>query len=653
MLSIEHTIGAPTMSAQDVLDNDHSGLLSDATLTALQLHHQPFTSLLRDVAAHHDDAAQQPPYFSDAITDEQLADIKQALITGDDLLLVLGESGSGKSTLLEQLTDNSGLRIQCFSVNGNQRFSAQNLFTGMLEAFKHKPPEKLKDILDELIPYLQSMVARNTLSAVVLDDAQLASKSELTQLLSAMLYMNSQDETLMRVALGATGDFEDKIPDLLPDGADLPYSILSIEGYTPSRAAAYIDHRLQLAGFDQEFPFTERDMASLVDHSDGRPAELHALTADVLNEKYGRLDEVMPQELIGLQGPGFFHTRMGKLVLGAAATIFIIGGLLMFMPQGTEPPRDVTDDEIAAAEPDFTVTDPTQLTLPEPAPAAQPESPDRPLVESPVDSDQADTTAPSADLGSTNTSADTSTIASNDPEVVPTPDSNAEITIPTNTDSPAAETATVVQPTNPTVPVDTPLNTASSAVNEITDAAEQSNEAAESAAQAVVDLVQEAPTELAQNQDQSPSDEPSTDSAADTTNTETASEEDQSVADDSQLALAADTTSNNLSVEDELTNLLESPSWILVQDESQYTIQLSASRDLASVRNFLRRNSLPGPSSIFSFERNGEVWYALVHGVFPTLTDARRAVEQMPDGAQRDQPWIRSISRVKSILREQ
>ncbi len=655
------------MPAQDVLDQDHSGLLSDATLTALQLHHQPFTSQVRDVAAHSDEAGQLPPYFSDTITEEQLADIKQALITGDDLLLILGESGSGKSTLLEQLSANSGLRIQCFAVNGSQRFSTQNLFAGMLEAFKHKPPQKLKDILDELIPYLQSMVGRNTLSAIVLDDAHLAGKSELTQLLSAMLYVNSQDETLIRIALAAPGDFEDMIPDLLPDGADLPYSILSIEGFTPPRAAAYLDHRLQLAGFDQEFPFTERDMASLVDHSDGKPSELHALTADVLNEKYGRIEEPMPQELIGLQGPGFFQTRIGKLVLGGVATVLIVGGLLMFMPQNGDLVDDTVDDQIATAEPAITVSNTPTVELIDPTPTvpsddtteqdsvasngAEPVSDATELATSSAASDAAQNGNSETDSAQSGTSQDTETT---DRTTALTADAEAQAQAETDAQA-NVETVTVAPSVNDVQIETASENAAAVASDALDDAATtaqtQVEESRTELEQAAIESVQEAPAELVNDPEPNTSSDTTTaSSASDNTAGESAPAE-QNDSSDTQVALA--NTVNDLRAEDELTALLESPSWILVQDESQYTIQMSASRDLASVRNFLRRSSLPGPNSIFSFERDGDIWYALVHGVFPTLTDARRAVEQMPEAAQRDQPWIRSVGRVKAILREQ
>ena len=119
------------MPLYDEVDNDNSALLSDATLSALQLQHQPFTSQLRHAFAQSDDGndGEKAAPFRDEITEEQLSDIKQALITGDDLLLILGPEGAGKSALLQQLNENSGLRIQCFSVKGSDRFSTCLLYT--------------------------------------------------------------------------------------------------------------------------------------------------------------------------------------------------------------------------------------------------------------------------------------------------------------------------------------------------------------------------------------------------------------------------------------------------------------------------------------------------------------------------------------------
>ena len=174
---------APQSPQASRQESRQDALLSETALAALGLARQPFAD-----GPDGADGADEQELFADEVTTEQLADIRQALITGDDLLLVLGERGAGKSTLLGQLAADSGLRIQCFSVRGGPRFSTRNLFVGMLEAFKVRPPEKLQEALDELIPCLQAMVGGNTLCVVALDDAQAIAENELTTLLGSMLY---------------------------------------------------------------------------------------------------------------------------------------------------------------------------------------------------------------------------------------------------------------------------------------------------------------------------------------------------------------------------------------------------------------------------------------------------------------------------------
>jgi len=619
------------MSAHDALDQDPSGLLSDAALLALQLHHQPFGPQVPDSSAPGEaetDPLAEP--FSDSVTEEQLADIKQALITGDDLLLIMGEKGSGKTTLCQQLSANSGLRIQCFSVTGSERFSTLNLFAGMLEAFQRTPPQKLKDILDELTPCLQSMAARNTLSVIVLDDAHKVSQTELTQLLSGMLYMNSQDETLVRIALATTSDFEDLIPDLLPEGADMPYSSLTIEGFSPPRAAAYLDYRLRLAGFDQEFPFTERDMASLVDHSDGRPAELHALTADVLNEKYGRLEQSIPHELLSDAGDGFLSSRKGKFALGAVATVLILGGMLMFLPQGERQNPGSSGELLAVGE---------QVLSPET------QVPELQLINN--GEPGRDNLSPSA--------SETSSIT----------DNASAIAVPTGNDTTNQQVADTDSTSDALAPLsDAGNNEAIAEPGTLENQTTVSSLPTDSPSQNSQDNVENAPDSAALNGTELPADvtdpprEPVAAAAPvvpapPTEQAEQAPQPTDTVSADNTSPEPRSETASAALIDPDLADILESPSWVLVQDENQFTIQMSASRDLPSVQNFLRRNPLPGPNSIFSFEREGEVWYALVHGIFPTFAEAQRAVEAMTDSAQRDQPWIRSIARVKEISRQE
>jgi len=580
------------MSSFDALDVDHGGLLSDATLSALQLRQQPFTATAADGDA-----------FSDDTTAEQLSDIKQALINGDDLLLILGEEGAGKSTLLSQLGANSGMRIQCFSVTGSQRFSTMNLFAGMLEAFKQKPESDLKSLLDQLIPCLQSMVAGNTLSAIVLDDAHQVSEPELTRLLSSMLYINSRDETLMRIALAAPSAFEDHIPDLLPEGADLPYSSLTIDQLDSDRANAYLDFRLNQAGYFEEFPFSDREFATVVEQSDGLPKGLHIAAANTLNERYGEYQESIPPELLA-ESSSLTSTKGGKLILGALAAVLIIGGLVLFR----SPSNEVEDNRYSVVEERKIEANSNNLSL----------------------------VNEGGEQSSDTTAGNDASLASDDSDASGDNEATNSATSSENQASDDNNTSTN------NAGSDNDGTASGSADN---DAAAESNSAAQNNA-----------SDATENSDQSTAGATDTDENTATENDDSAATDNNNDQESSSGGNAAGDASDTSDDSDSAATspiALESPNWVLTQDSSLYTVQMSASTDREVVESFLTKNPLEGPNSIFSFDRDGTTWFALVHGLYPSIDAARVAIERLPPAALTNQPWIRAVGRIQQALKEQ
>jgi len=563
------------MSNFDDPNTDRSALLTDVALADLQLQHQPFAADPIDGET-----------FMDDIAEAQLDDIKQALISGDDLLLILGPAGSGKSTLLNQLGANSGQRIQCFSVRGSERFSTGNLFAGMLEAFKKEPPTDLKLMLDELIPCLQGMADHNTLGAIVLDDADAVPESELTKLLSGMLYLNSSDETLMRVTLAATTEFEERIPELLPEGADLPYSSLAIEAFDKSRSAAYLDFRLQKAGLQGDFPFDDNDIAAINEESLGRPGDLHSAAAQHLNlldENYvPDLPPELGDEKTSRAGGGLL-ARLGglKLLVGAAALAMIFAGLFWLKPGG-----DTVPDER------YKVVETKKIDTDEKPTAAQ-----------------QNTAAGSADTSYAQSAQNTATQAED-----------------------AAE----------------------SAEQKAADAAEQAKAEAQRQAKLEADAAAKLQREQLEKdklaQEQAAKDKAAADKlAADAAAKEAAAKEEAAALAKAEQE-AAEKAKADAAIQANVNNL-ESPNWILVQNANLFTVQMSASTDRASVESFLANNQLEAPNSIFSFERNGATWYALVHGLYDSIEQARQDIEKMPASARTNQPWIRAVGRIQNALK--
>ncbi len=560
------------MSSIDTLETDSAALLTDFALAELQLQQQPFTT---------EPAGGET--FMDAIAEAQLDDIKQALISGDDLLLILGPDDSGKSTLLTQLGANSGQRIQCFSVRGSDRFSTSNLFAGMLEAFKRQPPNDLKLMLDELIPCLQGMADQNTLGAVVLDDADQIPEGELTKLLSGMLYLNSSDETLLRVTLAAPTEFEERIPELLPEGADLPYSSLAIDAFDKSRSAAYLDFRLQQAGLDGDFPFTDQEIATINEEAGGRPGLLHAVAAQHLNSHDENYVPELPPELNETKkkaGGGFLGNIGGtKLLVGAAALAMIFAGLFWLKPNSNTVP----DDRYKVVE-------------------------NKKLETEQIAEEQQRLKEQQAAQKLAAAKAAQATEQNN--------------TVTTDTDATGSDTAQTAE------------EKAAAAKAEAQKQAKLEREAAKRA--------EEEKLAKAKAAEEAAAKEKAAKEAAEKAKADAAAK----AAEEEAAAKAAASAVANLSN-------LESPNWILVQNPNLFTVQMSASKDRSSVEAFLARNQMDPPNSIFSFERNGATWFALVHGLYGSIEEARKDIEKMPANARSNQPWIRAVSRIQKAMKEQ
>lgn len=566
-----------------IIDNQNQ--LSYASMEALELQHQPFA-----------DAPVGGELFTDSTTTSLLTDINAALYGTDDVLLILGNEGSGRSTLLRQLASSQKSRIACFSVKGSARFDTAHLFGSVLDAFKTPVPADLKDALDALIPNLQGTFERyNRLSTIVLDDAELVPVEELTKLLSSALYLNGHEEPLLRILLASTPEFEDKLPDVLPQGAEIRYASLMIDPLDAERAENYLEFRLNQAGYFDEFPFTESDTDSIMEQSEGFPGPLNKYAALNLNAQHGQhADSVLPPELMEKRAGG----SMVKMLLGGLACLMIMAGLFMFTQNdGERSPAALRGSD------EYRTVETVAVT-----PGANSTTQELELVEldtatnnTEVASNAANSTAastPSAVQG--NTTAPDSAEAP-DPEPDSQPESQQE---PSATPTPAAEPT---QPTPEPEPAPEP--------------------------------------DLAPTPEPEPTPEP-------TPAAEPASNPDSN----SDAALLADATNgaNAASPSAPVTStVLESPTWILVQDPELFTVQMSASTDRESVEAFSRRNDLPGPNSVFAFERNGSTWYALVHGLFSSVPEAREALRLLPEGALRNQPWIRPIGQIQNSLKDQ
>ena len=587
----------------------------------------------------------------------------------------MGDSGAGKSTLLKQLTRTSGHRLQYFSVKGGDRYTTHNLFNGILDAWKLSPPAEFENSVKEMLHGLQASHERNSIIVLLLDDVDQIPARELNLLLASVQYFNTQ-EVLLHVLMSAEPDFETKIPDLLHEGMQIPYSSLAVDPLLASRAQPYIQLRLNQAGHFDEFPLSEKQINTIANDASGLPGRINYLSAETLNTVY------TPFANTG-RGAGksglFSGKRVGRYLWGLLALGLIGVGLLWKSPGNSDgntivsektPLKSVSGEK---AEPATTNTTANAVVAGNAASAAIVNGSEGSAVanednQSVSDTDEADA---AVDEANTSENAQTSELDSAASEISKIVGDKASETSSSNTAKPSTPANnSTASDTTPSTATDS-ASDADSSVAATAVASESEANNSESAETPVTEQLEvaTAPETPATAESNAEVEENTTPDETTPASTGTVADAEESTAaeissdNDSDAELPAtpeptteattrtNTTSEASEENGDKVDGLESPNWVLLQDTELFTIQMSASTDAQDVQRFLGRASLQGPNSVYTFERDGTTWHALVHGLFESVPDARAAIEKMTPDAVRNQPWIRKIGSIQSSLR--
>jgi len=91
--------------------------------------------------------------------------------------------------------------------------------------------------------------------------------------------------------------------------------------------------------------------------------------------------------------------------------------------------------------------------------------------------------------------------------------------------------------------------------------------------------------------------------------------------------------------------------WLLKQDGTHYTVQLTGSRDHQAAVDFIRRSGLQGKAYWLPTTHQQQDWYVVVSGVYPSREAAIKAIRALPPDLRRHGPWARSVSSVREVLR--
>lgn len=90
--------------------------------------------------------------------------------------------------------------------------------------------------------------------------------------------------------------------------------------------------------------------------------------------------------------------------------------------------------------------------------------------------------------------------------------------------------------------------------------------------------------------------------------------------------------------------------WLAAQNPAWYTLQLASSTNRQLIEKYYQENQLDGRAGYYQSRREGEDWYALVYGAYPTVQEAKAAIEHLPEDLKKWSPWVRNIKAIHQIM---
>ena len=121
-----------------------------------------------------------------------------------------------------------------------------------------------------------------------------------------------------------------------------------------------------------------------------------------------------------------------------------------------------------------------------------------------------------------------------------------------------------------------------------------------------------------------------------------------------QTEKAEITKTSILVIKNEPEETIKRENWLRVQNPSQYTIQLIGVRSETTLLRFIAENSSVLSNRQLAYYRSvfkSEDWFPMLYGLYASRSEAKSALENLPENIRKGSPWIRKISAVQNDIK--
>ncbi|MCN4144439.1 MAG: SPOR domain-containing protein [Thiohalomonas sp.] len=203
----------------------------------------------------------------------QILDSTEHLIEySSNFQVIIGESGMGKSLFLEALANRIDNNWRVAKITDAQQYDTLTLIQTILDVFGAINDEHV-DLLEALETQLTEINQLGFKPVLFVDSAEALSIDSLRFLIQ-LSQQKQNEEPYINIVLFATTQVSDFLqsPEL-KDFKDIVH-IASLSKLDKEGVSGYLRHKMAVAGFDRETPFTPRIIDSIYSYSDGIPQKI-------------------------------------------------------------------------------------------------------------------------------------------------------------------------------------------------------------------------------------------------------------------------------------------------------------------------------------------------------------------------------------------
>ena len=212
-------------------------------------------------------------FYADQNRAWMLESIKHLIEHSSNMQVIVGAPGVGKSHLLETLANRIDNNWRVVKINNAQQYDTLSLIEAILNELVAISDDKM-ELLESLETQLAEIIQSGFKPVLFIDDAQDLSMDCL-RFLTQLSQQKQDEEPYINIVLFATIEITERLqgPEL-KDFRDILH-ISTLESFDKEGVSGYLRHKMAVAGFDRESPFTPRIVDSIYSNSDGIPEKIN------------------------------------------------------------------------------------------------------------------------------------------------------------------------------------------------------------------------------------------------------------------------------------------------------------------------------------------------------------------------------------------